>query len=108
MEQSLAGASFRIGCATAMVTFMAELETHLGPTLMVIIPALASEYSGRLSIQPKVVLRGLANRLSFCPREFPSIPKLLPDVSCLTHVHLCSGCPGRISVGNVTNWSRLR
>jgi len=80
-----AGTSFRIGCATAMVTFMAELETHLGPTLMVIIPALASEYSGRLSIQPKVVLRGLANRLSFCP---PAVQ----DASLLAMLRIGADC----------------
>jgi hypothetical protein len=56
-----------------MVTSVDEPEIHLGPTLMVIISALASEYSGRLSIPPKVVLHGLAKRLSSCPGEFLSI-----------------------------------
>ncbi|KAJ7124951.1 armadillo-type protein [Mycena epipterygia] len=61
-----AATSFQIGCATTLVTSLASPETFLGQTMMVIVPALATEYSGRLSVPPPDVLRGLSSRLPLC------------------------------------------
>ncbi|KAJ6602168.1 armadillo-type protein [Mycena sp. CBHHK59/15] len=57
---------FQIGCATTLVTSLASSDAFFGQTLMVIVPALATEYSGKLSVAPPDVLRGLASRLSSC------------------------------------------
>ncbi|KAJ7188509.1 armadillo-type protein [Mycena filopes] len=58
--------SFQIGCVTTLVTFLANTDTFLGQTMMVIIPALATEYAGKLSVAPPEVLRGLSTRLPLC------------------------------------------
>lgn len=63
---SPAATSFQIGCATTLVISLASPETFLGQTMMVIVPALATEYSGRLSVPPPDVLRGLSSRLPLC------------------------------------------
>ncbi|KAJ7497085.1 armadillo-type protein [Mycena latifolia] len=58
--------SFQIGCATTLVTSLANPEAFLGQTMMVIVPALATEYSGKLAVPPPDVLRGLSSRLHLC------------------------------------------
>ncbi|KAJ7928581.1 armadillo-type protein [Mycena leptocephala] len=57
---------FQIGCATTLVTSLANPEIFLGQTMMVIVPALATEYAGKLSVPPPDVLRGLSSRLPLC------------------------------------------
>lgn len=69
IETSLAETDFRIGCSTTLVASLTDPNIRLGPTLMVIISAFASEYCGRLSIPPIDVLRGLAGRLSSYTRK---------------------------------------
>ncbi|KAJ7078870.1 armadillo-type protein [Mycena belliarum] len=61
-----AATSFQIGCATTLVTSLTNPETFLGQTMMVIMPALATEYSGKLAVPPPDVLRGLSSRLHLC------------------------------------------
>ncbi|KAJ7755738.1 armadillo-type protein [Mycena maculata] len=61
-----AASSFQIGCATTLVTYLASPEIFFGQTMMVIVPALATEYSGKLSVPPPDVLRGLSSRLPLC------------------------------------------
>ncbi|KAJ7647590.1 armadillo-type protein [Roridomyces roridus] len=58
--------SFQVGCATNLVTSLATSEVLFGQTMMVIISALATEYSGKLSVAPPDVLRGLSSRLPLC------------------------------------------
>jgi AP-4 complex subunit epsilon-1 len=59
---------FRIGCVTTIIASVVDVNTKLGPTLIVIISALASEYCGRLAIPPVDILLGLASRLSLYTR----------------------------------------
>ncbi|KAJ6558526.1 armadillo-type protein, partial [Mycena vulgaris] len=61
-----AAISFQIGCATTLVTSLVNPEAFLGQTMMVVVPALATEYSGRLAVPPPDVLRGLSSRLHLC------------------------------------------
>ncbi|KAJ7690631.1 armadillo-type protein [Mycena rosella] len=61
-----AATSFQIGCAATLVTSLANPETFLGQTMMVVVPALATEYCGKLAVPPPDVLRGLASRLHLC------------------------------------------
>lgn len=62
-----APSSFQIGCATTLVTSLANPEVSFGQTMMVIVPALATEYSGKLSVPPPDVLLGISSRLPLCP-----------------------------------------
>ncbi|KIM91944.1 hypothetical protein PILCRDRAFT_108 [Piloderma croceum F 1598] len=63
-----ASSIFRIGCATTLIAPIVEANSSFSSTLMVIIYAMASEYSGKLSIPPVDILRGLASRLaSYAP-----------------------------------------
>ncbi|KAJ6593663.1 ARM repeat-containing protein [Mycena capillaripes] len=57
---------FQIGCVTTLVMSLANPEIFLGQTMMVIVPALATEYTGKLSVPPPDVLRGLSARLPLC------------------------------------------
>ncbi|KAJ7039210.1 armadillo-type protein [Mycena alexandri] len=58
--------SFQIGCVTTLVMSLTNPGTFLGQTMMVIVPALATEYAGKLSVPPPDVLRGLSTRLPLC------------------------------------------
>ncbi|KAJ7668431.1 armadillo-type protein [Mycena polygramma] len=58
--------AFQIGCVTTLVISLADPEIFLGQTMMVIGPALATEYAGKLSVPPPDVLRGLSSRLGLC------------------------------------------
>ncbi|KAF8444709.1 armadillo-type protein [Boletus edulis BED1] len=58
----------RISCVTALAVSLTELHVRIGPTLMVVISALVSEYCGKVSISPMEMLRGMATRLaSYAP-----------------------------------------
>ncbi|KAF9467306.1 armadillo-type protein [Collybia nuda] len=59
-----AGASFRVGCATTLLTITVEPESHLGQTMMVIVSALACELCSQVAISPPSILKGLSDRLS--------------------------------------------
>ncbi|KAJ7209609.1 armadillo-type protein [Mycena pura] len=61
-----AATSFQIGCVTTLVSFLSSPEIFFGQTMMVIVPALAVEYSGKLAVPPLDVLRGLSSRLRLC------------------------------------------
>jgi AP-4 complex subunit epsilon-1 len=64
LTKNLAGSTFRIGCATTLIVSVVEANLSFSSTLMVIISAMASEFSGQLSIPPVDILRGLASRLT--------------------------------------------
>ncbi|KAJ7782899.1 armadillo-type protein [Mycena metata] len=61
-----AASSFQIGCVTTLVMSLTNPSNFLGQTMMVIVPALATEYAGKLSVPPPDVLRGLSTRLPLC------------------------------------------
>lgn len=61
--------SSRISCITALAVSLTEPEVCVGPTLMVVISALVSEYCGKISISPAEMLRGIAARLASYARE---------------------------------------
>ncbi|KAG5220079.1 Adaptin-N domain-containing protein [Salix suchowensis] len=44
--------SYSMNCATALLTTIAETEVHAGPTLIVLVSALAVEYAGSVSVSP--------------------------------------------------------
>lgn len=56
--------SSRISCVTALAVSLTEPEMRVGPTMMVVISALVSEYCGKISISPLEMLRGIATRLA--------------------------------------------
>ncbi|KAI9569737.1 armadillo-type protein [Boletus coccyginus] len=60
--------SSRISFVTMLAVSLTEPEVRVGPTLMVVISALVSEYCGKVSIPPAEMLRGIATRLaSYAP-----------------------------------------
>lgn len=61
--------SSRISCVTALGVSLTEPEVRVGPTLMVVISALVSEYCGKVSISPVEMLCGIAGRLVSYARE---------------------------------------
>ncbi|KAF7979870.1 hypothetical protein HWV62_40641 [Athelia sp. TMB] len=64
VEKMAASSAFRISSATTLIAPVTEAGSSMSSTLMVIIFALASEYTGKLSLPPVDVLRGLASRLA--------------------------------------------
>lgn len=61
--------SSRISCVTALAVSLTEPEVRVGPTLMVLVSALVSEYCGKISISPLELLRGIATKLASYARE---------------------------------------
>jgi len=61
--------SSRISFVTMLAVSLTEPEVRVGPTLMVVISALVSEYCGKVSISPVEMLRGIATRLASYARE---------------------------------------
>ncbi|KAJ7072535.1 armadillo-type protein [Mycena amicta] len=57
---------FQMGCVSTLVATLGDLDMFLGQTMMVIVTALATEYSGKLAVPPVDVLRGLSTRLGLC------------------------------------------
>jgi len=53
----------RISCVTALAVSVAESDTRIGPTLMVVIAALVCEYCGKIATSPLALLQGIASRL---------------------------------------------
>ncbi|KAF7428422.1 hypothetical protein PC9H_007646 [Pleurotus ostreatus] len=58
--------AYRMNCATALLTAIAEAEVHAGPTLIVLVSALAVEYAECVSVSPVHVMRGLGYLLKNC------------------------------------------
>lgn len=58
--------AYRINCATALLTAIAEAEVHAGPTLIVLVSALAVEYAESVSVSPVHIMRGLGSLLKNC------------------------------------------
>ncbi|KAG1829061.1 armadillo-type protein [Suillus variegatus] len=53
----------RISCVTALAVPVTESGARIGPTLMVVISALACEYCGKIATSPLSLLQGMASRL---------------------------------------------
>ncbi|KAG8214010.1 armadillo-type protein [Butyriboletus roseoflavus] len=77
--------SSRISCVTALAVSLIEPEECVGPTLMVVISALVSEYCGKVSTSPAEMLRGIATRLT-------SYPSSVQDACLLTMLRLSVEC----------------
>ena len=99
----LASSIFRIGCATTLIVPIVEANSSFSSTLMVIISAMASEYTGKLSIPPVDILRGLASRLASYTRKLGRGCVPVSD-----NEHTFSICTRRLSVVYVAGRSRLR
>lgn len=54
----------RISCVTALGVSVTELDTRIGPTLMVVISALVCEYCGKIAAPPLGLLQGMGSRLA--------------------------------------------
>ncbi|KAF7321430.1 Adaptin-N domain-containing protein [Mycena kentingensis (nom. inval.)] len=61
-----AAPDFQLACVTIVVTTLAQAEIFIGQTLMVIATALATEFSGKLAVPPRDILRGISTRLGLC------------------------------------------
>jgi len=59
----------QVSFVTALAIFAAEVEVHIGPTLMVIICALVCEYCGKVSASPLEIIRGMATKLDLLACE---------------------------------------
>ncbi|KAG9316700.1 armadillo-type protein [Chiua virens] len=96
--------SFRISSITALGVSLTESEVHIGPTLMVVISALVSEYCGKVSTSPVEMLRGIAARLgSYSPS--------VQDACLLTMLRIsveCDEIPEEVTVavGQLSQHSR--
>ena len=69
---------------TTLLAFLVELDSLIGPTFMVVVSALASEFCGRLSVPPVDILHGLASRLSSYSRETRSSSELCLRLTAIT------------------------
>ncbi|KII92127.1 hypothetical protein PLICRDRAFT_122418 [Plicaturopsis crispa FD-325 SS-3] len=77
--------AFRLGCVTTLVASVTDETASLGPTLMVIISALATEHSGRLPVPPPDVIQGLARRL-------PTHPPAVQEACLLSMLRISADC----------------
>ncbi|KAF8638039.1 hypothetical protein AX16_010671 [Volvariella volvacea WC 439] len=57
---------FQSNCATTLLTLLTNEDKHIGPSLHVILSALACEYCGRVSISPIKLLEGLSFHIASC------------------------------------------
>ena len=60
----------RVSFVTALATFVADLDVHIGSTLMVVICALVCEHCGKISTSPLEIIQGIATKLSIFTREY--------------------------------------
>ncbi|EKM80809.1 hypothetical protein AGABI1DRAFT_37340 [Agaricus bisporus var. burnettii JB137-S8] len=56
-------ASFRVSCAATILTTLCDTDVELGPTIMIIAVALATEYFRSVSLAPTDLLLGICHRL---------------------------------------------
>ncbi|KAF9018010.1 ARM repeat-containing protein [Hymenopellis radicata] len=75
---------FKIASATIFLGYLLE-GNDVGPTLMVVIAALACEYCGALSFPPEDILNGLSSRLL-------SLSVSLQDVCLITMLRVSAEC----------------
>ena len=96
--------TFGENVATTLLTPLAEVEadTSFGPTMMVVLTALACEYAGHVPVSPLELLCGLSKRLMSYPRQFISGGLFLgidlstasiQEISLLTMIRLAAECP---------------
>ena len=96
--------TFGENVATTLLTPLAEEEadTSFSPTMMVVLTALACEYTGHVPVSPLELLRGLGKRLISYPRQFIRRDLLLDidlsaasiqELSILTMIRLAAECP---------------
>jgi hypothetical protein len=62
-------------CSSHFIDALVEPNTFLGPTSLVIVAALATEFSASLSMRAPEILSGLAARLKACPRKYTQSTK---------------------------------
>lgn len=55
--------SFQIPCAATMLTILCDTDAGFGPTMVIILVALATEYSRLVSLSPADLLTGICHRL---------------------------------------------
>ncbi|KAH7909974.1 armadillo-type protein [Hygrophoropsis aurantiaca] len=79
------GSSARVACVTTLIVPVTEIDVRIGPTLMVVISALACEYAGKISVPPPEVLSGMAGRLS-------SYAATVQDASLLAMLRISAEC----------------
>ncbi|KAG2146464.1 armadillo-type protein [Suillus bovinus] len=75
----------RISCVTALAVSVTESGARIGPTLMVVISALACEYCGKIATSPLSILQGMASRLV-------SYGVTVQDACLLTMLRLSAEC----------------
>ncbi|KIL68894.1 hypothetical protein M378DRAFT_120105 [Amanita muscaria Koide BX008] len=80
-----AGPAFQVNCAAALIASVAEEQLKLGPTVMVVISALVTQYSKYIPISLSAMLSGLASRL-------PGTPPPVQDACILTMLWLSADC----------------
>ncbi|KXN90161.1 AP-4 complex subunit epsilon [Leucoagaricus sp. SymC.cos] len=59
----LGESSFQLACAATMLTSLCDMDAEFGPTMMIILAALATEYSRLVSLSPLELLSGICHRL---------------------------------------------
>ncbi|KAF8629184.1 hypothetical protein AX17_005769 [Amanita inopinata Kibby_2008] len=77
--------SFQIQCIATLLMFLSESQPHLGPTMLVIGSALATQYCKLVSIPPAEVLSSLASSL-------PSASPPVQDAILLAMLRLAAEC----------------
>lgn len=62
--------AFMTSCASQFIDALVDQDVFLGPTTLVIVTALATEFSASFSTRAPAILSALAARLKTCPREY--------------------------------------
>lgn len=96
-----------MNCVTSILTAIAEAEVHAGPTLIVLVSALAVEYAGSVSVSPVHIMRGLGSLLRNCSGERTG--KINSSHDSLTSLcYFCSCSAGCMLIGYATAIRALR
>ncbi|KAF8134583.1 armadillo-type protein [Boletus edulis] len=82
----------RISCVTALAVSLTELHVRIGPTLMVVISALVSEYCGKVSISPMEMLRWYGNETGLLRSLTVFFQASVQDACLLTMLRLSVEC----------------
>lgn len=61
---------FMTSCASHFIDTLVDPDVFFGPTALVIVTALATEFSASFSTRAPAILSALAARLKTCPREY--------------------------------------
>ncbi|KAF8621531.1 hypothetical protein AX15_007703 [Amanita polypyramis BW_CC] len=83
----------QIQCAGSLLTMVTERESHFGPTILVVISAVSTQYCTLVSIPPAKILSGIGSRL-------PDAPPSVQDACILAMLRLAADCEVSSEVGN--------